>query len=648
MTQEPPFKGRPPLAAGGRVLPTGTRLQEFEVIGLVGQGGFGIVYLGFDSVLKRRVAVKEYMPPQASRVEGTAKVRVSSQQDVENFGIGLRSFVNEAQLLAQFDHPALVKVHRFWEENGTAYMVMPFYDGPTLQHTFAEKPGSTGEASLRKLLNPLLDAVALLHSKGCYHRDVSPDNILLTATGPVLLDFGAARQAIGDATHTFTAILKEGYAPVEQYGQMRQGPWTDIYALAGVLRYAITGKRPVSAFMRLAEGTDPLEPLSRISAGRYSKPFLHAIDRGMALKPEDRPQNIGEFRALLERGGNPVAIEQDDSETVSSAAATVLRQVPKGRRLGAAVLGGVLAGTILVAAFGSGYWFLHPISSLQTPDSPQESMSASVPTVSGHSVGEAFRDCEDVCPEMVVIPPGRFQMGSPDDEPGREKSEGPVHEVRIEYAFAVGKYPVTRGEWRKYVAKSGRSAKDCAWETSLATGVATDYNWQNPGFPQKDSHPVVCVVWEDAQDYANWLSERTGHHYRLLSEAEYEYVNRAGSSSAYFWGSAWNCRYANGDVCKGGYRYTSPVGSYQPNNFGLYDTTTNGWSWTQDCWHKNYDGAPTDGSAWTSGRDCDGGRVIRGSIRYKALENSRAASRDYLYGSGLKSQLAGFRLARTD
>jgi tetratricopeptide (TPR) repeat protein len=295
-----------PLNHNRRALQRGTCVQEFEIMELVGGGGFGIVYLARDLALGRRVALKEYMPPHASRVVGTTQVVANSERDTDPFSRGLRSFVNEARLLARFDHPALVKVHRFWEENGTAYMVMPFYEGPTLRRAVAEKLVPTDETSLRHLLLPLLDALAALHRENCFHRDISPDNILLTPTGPVLLDFGAARLVLGDASQTLTVILKEGYAPVEQYAEevaspMRQGPWTDIYALCGVVRYAVTGTKPLSAVARMAATVDPLPPLSQLAAARYSRSFLSAIDTGMAIRPEDRPQSIEKLGALLDR-----------------------------------------------------------------------------------------------------------------------------------------------------------------------------------------------------------------------------------------------------------------------------------------------------------------------------------------------------------
>jgi formylglycine-generating enzyme required for sulfatase activity len=230
---------------------------------------------------------------------------------------------------------------------------------------------------------------------------------------------------------------------------------------------------------------------------------------------------------------------------------------------------------------------------------------APAPTSPAHASQSTFRDCPD-CPEMVVIPPGRFMMGSPPSELGRSGDEGPVHTVTIGYSFAVGKYPVTRGEWRQFVKATSHSMAKCA----------LGGNWENPGFTQDDSHPVVCITWEDATAYTAWLSQKTRHHYRLLSEAEYEYVNRAGSTSRYFWGNSESdlCRYQNGgatSICKYEYTDTSPVGHFLPNGFGLYDTAGNVRAWTQDCYHKTYDGAPMDGSAWESG-DCQD-RVVRGS-----------------------------------
>ena len=290
-------------------LPEGTRLRDFEINGLIGEGGFGIVYLAYDHSLGRRVAIKEYMPASmASRAQGSNSVVVKSQRHEETFRLGLKSFVNEARLLARFDHPALVKVYRFWEENGTAYMVMPYYQGPTLKHTLAELGRTPTEAELRGWLGPVLDALAVMHEARCFHRDIAPDNILLTASGPLLLDFGAARHVIGDMTHALTVVLKPGFAPIEQYGEvptLTQGAWTDLYALAGVVYMAITGKAPISAVERLIE--DRHVPLAQFVEHRrledqFSESFVLAIDAALQLRPRDRPQDVAAFRLLFDAG----------------------------------------------------------------------------------------------------------------------------------------------------------------------------------------------------------------------------------------------------------------------------------------------------------------------------------------------------------
>ena len=288
-------------------LPAGTRLHEFEILSVIGQGGFGIVYLAHDLTLERRVAIKEYRPSALATRTQAMTVAVRSSRHTETFAAGLRSFVNEAKLLAQFDHPSLLKVHRFWEAHGTAYMVMPYYAGTTFAQQLAQPGGPPDEAWLRAVLNPLLDALALLHAAHCYHRDIAPDNILLLPGGaPLLLDFGAARRVIGDMTQALTVILKTGYAPVEQYGaipDLSQGACTDLYALGSVVEFAITGRTPPQAVTRFL--ADKREPLAVRLKGRYGDAFLRAIDKALAVLPKDRPQNVGEMRALLAVGTSP-------------------------------------------------------------------------------------------------------------------------------------------------------------------------------------------------------------------------------------------------------------------------------------------------------------------------------------------------------
>ena len=293
----------PPTRLHQNALPVGARLGEFEIIDLVGEGGFGIVYLAQDHSLHRKVALKEYMPALLALRGQDTSVSVRSERDRATFEIGMRSFVNEARMLAQFDHPALVKVYRFWEANGTAYMVMPFFSGQTLQDELRRRDDPPDEAWIRKILWPVMDALAIIHADQVYHRDIAPDNIMLLADErPVLLDFGAARRVISDMTHALTVILKPGYAPIEQYADMpgmKQGPWTDVYALAAVMYFMIRKRKPPPAVSRMMQ--DSYEPLAGSDlAGRYSHGLLQGIDRCLSVKAADRPQSIAAMREALE------------------------------------------------------------------------------------------------------------------------------------------------------------------------------------------------------------------------------------------------------------------------------------------------------------------------------------------------------------
>ena len=301
-----PTNARPGAASppedGGDALPTGTRLAEFEIREVLGVGGFGIVYRAWDDALQRDVALKEYMPVSLAGRGSGQRVTLRTSAHDENFALGLQSFVNEARLLARFDQPALVKVFRFWEGNGTAYMAMPLYKGRTLRQLRKER-GAIGfdDAWMRALIEPLLGALETMHDAAVYHRDIAPDNILWCDNNrPVLLDFGAARLVLADRTQAVTAILKPQFAPIEQYAEtqsMRQGPWTDLYALAGTCYFMLTGRAPLPATARVMG--DELEPLASIAPAGYSPQLLQVLDWAMAVRPQDRPQSVAQFREAL-------------------------------------------------------------------------------------------------------------------------------------------------------------------------------------------------------------------------------------------------------------------------------------------------------------------------------------------------------------
>ena len=283
------------------------------------------------------------------------------------------------------------------------------------------------------------------------------------------------------------------------------------------------------------------------------------------------------------------------------------------------------------------------------------------------SEAATFRDCSNGCPEMVVVPQGRFTMGVPAGEENLpEPYSGhsvPQHLVTIRHRFAIGKFDVTRDEYAQFVAETHRPDPDsCTTVEASGNGfIVTNGNWHSTGFPQTGKDPVVCVSWDDAQAYVAWLSAKTGHVYRLPTEAEWEYAARAGTTTArYFSDSpAEFCRYTNvGDLdygeqhpgdsgylaCRDGYVFTSPVGSFPPNQFGLYDMLGDVMNMTEDCWNANYSGAPIDGAAWLTG-ECSR-RVVHGGSWDMDLRAVRSAMRRALPTSKRNTTL-GFRVART-
>ncbi len=574
-------------------LPLGYRLQEYELVRVLGSGGFGRTYLGYDHKLDRPVAIKEYFPSDHAtrRTKDFSGVPQPIElRDKDKFE-WWQHFLDEARTLARFDHRHIIKVYDFFEAHNTGYIVMEYAEGEPLSD-FLDRKGVLTEGELKEILFPLLDGLKVVHGAKFLHRDIKPGNIVIRAedASPMLIDFGAARQAIGvmNMNRAFTFLLTAGYAPVEQYPpeywprrDLRQGPWTDLYALGAVCYHALTGKEPPEAIARMIN--DPLVPLAeRCSEDQASQGFLSAIDRALQVDEEARPQTIDAW--LAELGPKPI---------------------PK------------------------------PI-----PPRP----------------GETFKDCAEG-PQMVVVPPGWFMMGSPSSEEERYVAEGPQHRVEIGYGLAVGVNAVTFAEW----------------DACVSGGGCNGYRPNDAGWG-RGRRPVISVTWEDAQAYVSWLSSRTGHSYRLLSESEWEYVARAGTTTPFHFGETISTDQANyygnytyGSGRKGVYRalpvgpqglgaqrspegrkgvyreQTLPVGSFSSNAFGLYDIHGNVWEWTQDCWNDSYLGAPGDGSAWLRG-DCSV-RVLRGGSWDSEPWFLRSAHRGR-NPTGNRSLDYGFRVAR--
>jgi serine/threonine protein kinase len=285
-------------------LSAGTRLAEYVIRSVIGEGGFGIVYLAHDTLLEQEVAIKEYLPGNLV-VRGTAlQLDVCQADKRELFMKGMSRFANEAHILARFRHPALVSVLRYIETNGTAYMVMPFYRGKTLREMVRNGFRAASTENLFSILLPVLEGLSQIHSAGCFHLDISSDNIMILESGaPVLLDFGAARHTELTGGDSTTIILKPGFAPIEQYGsddsELVLGPWTDIYAISAVAYLLVSGVMPPVPVAR--ELKDVLVPAVSYASADLPARILKVIDAGLTLRPQGRPQSVAAcVRALLD------------------------------------------------------------------------------------------------------------------------------------------------------------------------------------------------------------------------------------------------------------------------------------------------------------------------------------------------------------
>ena len=612
-------------------------------------GGFGITYLAVDTKLDTRVAIKEYLPRDlAGRDAGHATISPHSEEDGEFFRYGLTQFLQEARTLAQFDHANIVRVRNFFEENGTGYLVMDYYDGITLADYLAQQPqGRLPEKTAVDILMPILDGLREVHAKQFLHRDIKPQNIYLTtANRPILLDFGAARQAMGERSRSLSVVLSEGYAPYEQYHRRgEQGPWTDIYACAAVLYHAVAGEAPPPATERMHK--DELE----IDALGVSASLAEALRLGLAADHGKRPQRMTEFQALLlagrkSMGTDTVEIKPKNPDLLALPKNAPLRANESKKNKGPSEWWvfalAVTIVMVMVATSKKDEKKNVPTAVVPVPIAteakagpdkvPQPSPAGTITSGSEDAErkavaererreaekmalemrpGRVFKDCAD-CPEMVVIPAGSIETGSNSGD----LDARPAHSVRIGRALAIAKTEVTQAQWRSVMGSNPSRFSGC------------------------DECPVENLSWNDAQEFVRRLSHKTAKSYRLPSEAEWEYACRAGSRQEYCGSDDVDAVAWHKDNSRG---RTHPVAGKKPNAWNLYDMTGNAWEWVEDCWDDNHSVVPSDGSARTSG-NCDQ-RGIRGGSWSNYPRSVRAAGRgknDATY----RDDVVGFRLAK--
>ena len=346
-------------------LPAGTRIAEYELVEVLGAGGFGLTYRAWDIALEKYIAIKEYLPRDFATRTNTLTVVPTSSADRADYEWGLTRFLDEARTLARFNHPHVNKVQRYFEAHGTAYLVLEYVEGETLSRVL-ERQGRLSEAAVLRLLSEVLSGLEEVHEAGYVHRDIKPGNLMVQPDGSiVILDFGAARQAVGQRSKSITSILTPGYAPIEQYDTKAEdvGPWSDIYALGMVAYRCISGlpdgelPDAVTRSRATRKGSGDLEPAASIGQGQYDARLLRAIDWAIQVEEDARPQSIAEWQQAL-----PGQTPSESRATPPAGPTQTTTTSDTSSSLRWAIVAGVVA--LVVAVGGGAYWLGQRPSSL--------------------------------------------------------------------------------------------------------------------------------------------------------------------------------------------------------------------------------------------------------------------------------------------
>ena len=625
----------------------GHQLQNrpFVVDCVLGEGGFGITYKVHHPFLDQDFVIK------------TPNARLINDPDYPKY---LNRFIKEGQRVAKIchdPHPHIVRVTDLFEEAGIHCLVMDYVPGESLWK-YVQNQGALSEAQAVRYIRQIGDALRVVHQAGLVHRDVTPLNIMVRSPEKaVLIDFGIAKGLVPTTSTTTNQAGNPAFAPYEQRVRGSRKVTVDVYTLAASLYYAVTGQRPMGSFSRKLDDAELIPP-QQLSPG-LSDATNQAILSGMALEAKNRPQSMEAWLELLALPSapkpsrtvprrTPLPTPQMPGSTVPETPLppqppisvpnqpnlTSSRKQPliltRRRLLQFAGWTGVGLGmTGLIQVFGRNS-STSPIRKTPDPISTTK-FSFDVVTVDAQgtvvkkNTGDAgfFRESlgNDVTLDMVAIPEGTFEMGSPETEEGHEDDESPQHLVTVQ-PFFLGKYPITQAQWQA-VANLPQINQELDPDPSIFKGA---------------DHPVEQVSWYDCVEFCERLSQYTGRDYRLPSEAEWEYACRAGTTTPFHFGETittdlanYNGNYTYGAGAKGKYRKeTTPVGSFQvANAFGLYDMHGNVWEWCLDQWHDSYEGAPSDGQAWiiNNNNNDNHSRLLRGGSWYFHPRFCRCANR---------------------
>ena len=580
-------------------------LGRFKLAQLVGEGGMSDVYKAIDL---RKVEAGARDPHLAVKV---LTVRF------DDFFSSLAVMHHEASKLQTLTHPNIVRVFDCDRDAQTVFMTMEYLDGTPLKFIIKKAGTEVPDRAVAiRVIESMVAALEFAHAKHIVHGDLKPGNVIVTKTGEVkVIDFGIARflrKPQDDGPHdelpddylAFTPL----YTSPETFDRAEPDARDDVYSLACIAHELLAGTHP---FNRVAsnlarEQNLPLARSSRLKAHEF-RAFQNALSFDRARRTPSARQFLSELTGVRRRSVRQIA---------ALAAVAVV-----------ALVGMLFLGRLLV----------------------------NPPTPAALTAGTVFRDCA-TCPLMVVLKPGEFEQGSAAGAADATPFEQPAHTVHIAYPLAAGINEVTVGEYAEFAKDHPRVSEGCMTYTG-DWALRASVDWRNATPGQMASHPVTCVSFQDATEYATWLSTRTGTTYRLPSASEWEYMARGGSGAPAWTTPADACASANvADqsasqrfpgwdtfACNDTFVQSAPVGSFIANSFGLTDTLGNVFEWVQDCWRDDYDGAPTNGSAVSDG-DCTQ-REARGGSWFTPPAFVRAAYRNR-FDADYHGNALGFRVVR--
>ena len=650
---------RPATVVHDMALGAGEQVGKYEIETVLWEvsNDAHVTYRARHTQTRQLVEVMEYLPcAWAERLNGTLGPTSSA---VKKYHHGCKQFLDGARALENRlqsvgGRPHVAAVETVFQARGTVYMVTEHVEGSSLA-TMLEQDGARSAAWVWRMLDGLTASLAVVHGAGLVHGAISPARVRVKPDGtPVLVGFG-----IGGRTAARAIGVMGGYAAPEQYTDASEGPWTDVYALGAVAYTALSTREPPTATERTrggdldaaandstaaslpdrARGGDPLIPLAATAPAMGDAGLASAVMAALALVPEDRPSDLGAWRVQLGLAS--------PASTEGTASRSAWPPTDRWWRVAGVAAIAMLMVVVAVLATQLQQLRIRQDADQQLVDQQLRQIQArqdvdqQLAEATRLMPGLLFRDCE-ACPLMTVLPAGRFEMGSDDSDESAYENETPQRTVTIERPFAVGVAELTFAEWDACAI-----ADECD-----PVGVDDDIRLAHWDAWGRELHPVKKVNWGDVQTYVNWLSRETGHEYRLLTEAEWEYAARAGTTTPWYWGrfndETW-CRYANGGTsCDGVNMGTAPVRSYLPNQFGLYDMAGNVLELVEDCYIEGYHDAPSDGSARTGPGDCD--RVLRGGSWYSddgTRRHLRSANRRPWTPYGDGDDGVGFRVAMT-